>query len=228
MRLILCVLLVVVMVSCIATPAAAPEAKPAPKPLGLFNGKNLDGWGFYLVDPKVKMADVWSVKDGVLICKGEPLGYLCTNQDYTNFRLIVEWRWAPGGKPGNSGVLMRITGKPQGLPRCMEAQLQGADAGDLYGFHGFKIGGDPARLRFTPKHPMLGDFRALPKTAGNEKAPGEWNRYDITVQGGSVVVLVNGKELNRATDCEVIAGKIGLQSEGGEVHFRTVKLTQLP
>lgn len=85
----------------------------------LFDGKSLDNWGAYSVDPKVEKEDVWSVRDGLLICKGEPMGYLCTKDDYKNFKLIVQWRWAPGTKPGNSGVLLRITGKPRALPRSL-------------------------------------------------------------------------------------------------------------
>ncbi len=193
----------------------------------LFNGKDLSGWDYFLIEPDKKMEDVWSVKDGLLICKGEPMGYLSTKGDYTNFKQNVEWRWAPGADPGNSGVLMRITGEPKALPRCMEAQLKSGDAGDMYGFHGFKIAGDPARMKEIPDHKLGGDIIAVPKAAGNEKEPGQWNRYDITVRGDDVTLLINGKKVNEADDCEVIAGKIGLQSEGGEVHFRTVDLLPL-
>jgi len=115
------------------------------KPIALFNGKDLSGWTYYLVEPDVKMADVWSVRNGLLICKGEPMGYIATKEKYTNFKLTVEWRWAPGKKAGNSGVLMRITGEPRALPKCTEAQLQSGKAGDIYGFHGFQVKGDAAR-----------------------------------------------------------------------------------
>jgi hypothetical protein len=66
-----------------------------PKALRLFNGQDLSGWSHFLVDPKVPATNVWSVRDGVLVCKGEPLGYLYTNAEHTSFKLIVEWRWAP-------------------------------------------------------------------------------------------------------------------------------------
>ena len=86
----------------------------------LFNGKDLSEWDYFLVDPAAKMSDVWSIQDGILVCKGEPQGYLATKKDYTNFTLVVEWRWAPGTKPGNSGVLMRITGQA----RCCRTVLR--------------------------------------------------------------------------------------------------------
>ena len=65
------------------------------------------------------------------------------------------------------------------------------------------------------------------KTAANEKKPGEWNKYEITADGDKFTVLVNGKKVNEAKGCSVRAGKIGLQSEGGIIQFRTVKLTSL-
>lgn len=193
----------------------------------LFNGKDLTGWKAFLVDKNAKLSDVWSVRDGVLICKGTPMGYLSTKRKFKNFKLVVEWRWAPGKKPGNSGVLLRITGKPTMLPNCMEAQLKSGSAGDMYGFQGFKIDGDKKRRRDVPKHKLAGYLRALSKIRGNENKPGEWNRYEIIANGGTVTLFVNGKKVNEATGCDVRSGEIGLQSEGGEVHFRKVTLTPL-
>ncbi len=193
----------------------------------LFNGQNLSGWECFLVEADAKMEDVWSVDRGILVCQGEPMGYLCTKKDYTNFQLVVEWRWAPGTKPGNSGVLMRLTGNPTMLPNCVEAQLASGNAGDMYGFQGFKIDGDPSRKSEVLDHKLAGHLRALKKVAGNEKEAGQWNRYEITADGNQITLVVNGKQVNVATNCDVRAGKIGLQSEGGVIHFRLVKLIPL-
>ena len=191
--------------------------------VALFNGKDLTGWTHYLVEPDVKMTDVWSVRDGLLICKGEPMGYIATKGKYTNFRLIVEWRWAPGKEAGNSGVLMRITGEPRALPKCTEAQLQSGKAGDIYGFHGFQVKGDAARFR-TAENEMIGKLTGVSKIKGNENEPGQWNKYDITLKDGSLTLLINGEKVNEATGLDIVPGTIGLQSEGGEIHFRTVKI----
>jgi hypothetical protein len=199
-----------------------------PAETALFNGISLDGWKFHLADPKAKMEGVWSVRDGTIICKGEPLGYLYTAKSYTNFKLSVEWRWAPGTKPGNSGVLMRINGEPRTVPRSIEAQLKSGNAGDVYGFHGMKIAGEPARSRTQKAHELLGDFIGVTHMMPAEKQPGEWNRYDITLNGGNLSVSINGKKVNEVHDCDVVAGPIGLQSEGGEIHFRLVRLTPIP
>jgi hypothetical protein len=206
--------------------SVAAGAEKKCQAVALFNGENLEGWDYFLVEPDVEMDDVWSVRDGLLVCKGEPMGYLATKKEYTNFRLIVEWRWAPGKPAGNSGVLMRITGKPQPLPKCVEAQLKSGSAGDVYGFHGFPVEGDDTRS-VSAEGKMIGKLSGVKKSKGNEKEPGEWNRYDITLSGGDLSLMVNGEKVNEATGLDVVAGKIGLQSEGGEIHFRTVQLIPL-
>ena len=197
------------------------------EPVDLFNGKCVACWDYFLVEPDAKKEDVWSVQDGILVCKGEPMGYLATKADYTNFKLVVEWRWAPGKKPGNSGVLLRVTGKPQALPKCVEAQLKHESAGDIWAFHDFKVSGPEDRTTRKENHKLGGNLIGVSKIAGNEKPAGEWNKYEITINGGQLTLMVNGKKVNEATGCDVVAGKIGLQSEGGEIHFRTVRLTPL-
>jgi hypothetical protein len=193
----------------------------------LFNGKNLDGWRAYHITHAAGLEDVWSVRDGMIICKGEPFGYLYTVKPYTNYRLRAEWRWAPGQKPGNSGLFLRLNGKPDFLPRCVEVQLMHERAGDLFAFAGMKMSGDPARFR-NIEHKELGRFVGVTRIESNENEPGQWNVADVLVQGGSIRVWVNGKLVNEATDVEVIAGPVGLQSEGGEIHFRNITLTPLP
>jgi hypothetical protein len=202
-------------------------AGEAGKPIQLFNGKDLSGWSHHLVEPEVGMEDVWSVQDGILVCKGEPLGYLHTTGKYASYELVVEWRWAPGTEPGNSGVLMRINGEAKAIPRSYEAQLKSGDAGDVYGFWGMGLTGEPSRKRQAIAHELLGDMVGFAKIEGNEDPPGEWNRYEIRFAGPHLVVHVNGKKVNEATDAEVLAGPIGLQSEGGEIHFRKVELTPI-
>ena len=71
--------LVAVLVVLAACRLAAAADKPRDA-VDLFNGKGLAGWEHYLVDPNVSMADVWSVRDGLLICRGEPMGYLATTK----------------------------------------------------------------------------------------------------------------------------------------------------
>jgi hypothetical protein len=214
--------------TCLQVPAAAADPQ-----VRLFNGKDLAGWRGFLVKPGVPVEQVWSVRDGVLVCKGDPLGYLYTERTFTSFRLVVEWRWAPGtvvapDRVPNSGVLMRINGEPKGIPRAIEAQLKSGNAGDVYGFWGMKIEGDPARMKRLAGDPALGDMTGVARAADLERPVGEWNRYEIVLQGSRITVHVNGTKANEASVADAIAGPIGLQSEGGEIHFRTVELTPLP
>ncbi len=218
-----CILLGIVGLACCWTAKGYADDQ---KTIDLFNGKDLSGWEFFLVDPNVKMEDVWSVKEGLLVCKGEPMGYLATSKEFKNFKLVVQWRWAPGKEPGNSGVLLRITGKPMMLPKCVEAQLKSESAGDIWAFQGFQVANDSDRFR-TVTIPELGDFMGVAKVTGNEKKPGEWNEYEITLKGGNLTLEVNGQKVNECTGCDEVAGKIGLQSEGGEIQFRTVKILPL-
>jgi 3-keto-disaccharide hydrolase len=211
----------------------APRPSHAADPIPLWNGKDLSNWTFFLVDPKAKMEDTWSVRDGMIVCKGAPVGTLVTKEKYTSFRLLVEWRWAPGTvvtpeKTPNSGVLLRINGEMKQIPRSIESQLRSGDAGDLYGFWGMKIAGDPVRARREAGNPVLGDMTGVKKALGAENPVGEWNRYEIVLDGQKLDVSVNGKKVNWATVEDVIAGSIGLQSEGGEIHFRKVELQPLP
>jgi len=205
---------------------ALAQAKKNKKAVELFNGKDLSGWTYFLVDDDANMDDVWSVEDGILICKGEPMGYLATKEEYKNFKLVVVWRWAPGKEPGNSGVLLRITGEEMMLPKCVEAQLKSSSAGDIWAFQGFTIKSDSDRFREV-SNANIGDFVGVAKEKGNEKDPGKWNRYEITINGEDLTLKVNGEQVNQCTGCDVVAGQIGLQSEGGEIHFKTVKLVPL-
>lgn len=193
----------------------------------LFNGRDFIGWRHVLADPAVKLEQVWSVRDGVIVCRGEPMGYLYTERNFTNYRMGVEYRWAPGQKPGNSGVFGRISGPPRALPRCIETQLKHGDAGDLYTFHGMKLSGDPARFKAVAKHELAGDLCGVKRIVGREKPAGEWNRLEVLVNGPLVTVWMNGKKVNEATGADILAGPVGLQSEGGEVHFRNVWIKPL-
>lgn len=204
-------------------------AKESGPSVRLLNGTDLSGWSHVLVDGKAKMEDVWSVKDGVLVCKGKPFGYLFTKESYQDFVLTFEWRWPEGKEPGNSGVLLRIAGEPNGfMPKCVEAQLKNGSAGDTWAFFGARIQGDHERSVAISGHKDLKDFKGVKRLKMMEKPAGEWNRYEIRLSGGDLELKINGELVNRASGLEVLAGPIGFQSEGAEIHFRNMELTPLP
>lgn len=204
------------------------EKSPANVPKELFNGRDLKGWTHVLEDPNVPREAVWSVHDGILICKGTPLGVLSTKRAFKNFRLALEYRWAPGTPPGNSGILTRINGPTRALPRCAEVQLMHGNAGDVLGLQGMKVAAGQPRFLEIKNHDVAGDITGVSKAIGAERPAGEWNRVEVLAEGGSYTVWFNGQQVNQANGVEVVAGPLGLQSEGGEIHFRRVALTLLP
>lgn len=190
---------------------------PMPGEVKLFNGKNLDGLVGFLPDG-AKPETVWSVKDGVLICTGKPAGYIYTKDDYKNYIVKLQWRFDPAKGAGNSGVLLRVSGEHKVWPRSLEAQLQSGSAGDFWVIDKIPAKGDPART----------NERNIKHLHPSERPLGEWNEYEIIVDHSKVRLIVNGDTLNEATDVEEIAGKIALQSEGAEIHFRNFRLAPLP
>jgi len=188
----------------------------AAESVALFNGKNLDGWTFDVIDPEVKPDAVWSVADGILICKGRPPGVIRTAKDYENYELTIEWRWAPDKKPGNSGLLVHAS-KPRERfvwPKSLEVQLGTGDAGDFW-----MIG-----ETVTVPNATAQDRRWMKRQDSVEKAPGEWNTMRVRCKGDTISVWVNGVLMNEGTGLSASKGAICLQSEGAEIHFRKVEL----
>ncbi len=64
-------------------------------------------------------ADTWTWKDNMLISTGTPIGVLRTQQKFTNFEMVIEWRHL---KPaGNSGVFVWVP--PQALAQLKPGVL---------------------------------------------------------------------------------------------------------
>jgi hypothetical protein len=199
----------------------SPVLLDAAEPTALFNGKDLAGWTFDVIDPGTKPEAIWSVSDGLLVCKGKPPGVIRTvKDDYSNYELTIEWRWAPGGKPGNSGLLVHAS-KPREMfvwPKSLEVQLGSGNAGDFW-----MIGEKVTVAGSTPQ-----GRRWLKRQESTEQPPGEWNTMRVRCQGETITVWVNGTLMNEGAGLSVTRGAICLQSEGAEIHFRKVELTPVP
>jgi hypothetical protein len=196
----------------------------------LFNGKDLTGWVDVNTSP-----DTWSVKDGLLICKGLPIGVMRSEKQYENFILHIEWRHMKAG--GNSGVFVWSEGTvppERELPKGMEVQMlelqwpmlnptkdgkpnhPGYISGELFGANG---------LTAIPENPrgsrsMSWEFRC--------KGVGEWNTYDVVCVDGTVKLAINGKFVNGIRESSVKKGYLCLESEGSEIHFRNIRIMELP
>ena len=188
-------------------------------------GESFDAWDFHLADPQAKMQDVWTIDDGVLICRGEPLGYLYTKKDYRDFVLKLQWRWPADKKPGKGGVLIRTTGDNKIWPKSLEAQINTGGAGDFWGLDGYELTGPAERMR-SLEHEEFGKLTNLKKTRDLEKPAGQWNSYEIIAEGDTVTLLINGQQVNKATGCDLDTGRICLTSEGDEIHFKDVVIAE--
>ncbi len=205
------------------------ETRPDPAFVDLFNGKDLSGW----IDVNTS-EDTWSVNEkGHLVCKGKPIGVMRSDRMYENFILIIEWRHMEAG--GNSGIFLWSDARPEGnrLPKGMEVQMLELEYpfiharngkplplayvhGELFGAGGMKAIPDNPR---GSRSKSL-EHRCLPK--------GQWNRYVVVAVDGTVKLSVNGKFVNSIRESGFRKGYLCLESEGAEIHYRKIRLMELP
>jgi len=226
MRLFLAPAVVAVLVAVLGGGAAG-----GPDPAGfvsLFNGRDLAGW----VNVNTA-ADTWSVREGLLVCSGKPLGVMRSEKQYENFVLHVEWMHMEAG--GNSGVFLWSDARPREsrLPDGLEVQMLELDwvklnerdgktppiayvHGELFGVGGVKIAPDNPR----GERSMSIENRC--------KGRGEWNTYDVVAVEGVVKLSVNGKFVNGVSRSTRKKGYLCLESEGAEIRFRNIRILELP
>ena len=239
--------------------ALIPVFALAGEPVALFNGKDLSGWTMD-IPARDKLTEAvefvekdgiltfdtrkgtwWNatppsfiVRDGLLVSLGKPGGHLVTEKEYSNYKLVVEYRFSK--EPGNCGVLVHAS-KPRRLydmfPQSIEVQMMHENAGDFWciGENIEVPDMEKRRPRKDPAQAFGGDKddarRILNLTDGSEKPLGEWNTMEIVCKNDEVIVHVNGTLVNHGTTSTATSGKIALQAEGSEVEFRKVELTQL-
>lgn len=180
--------------------------------------QDLAGWKPFMKDSKADPAATWSVKDGVLTCTGNPVGYIATEMMYTDYELELEWRFDPRKGPGNGGVLLRVQDADEIWPKSIEAQLESGNAGDFWNIGNFPAKMDAART----------DGRHTVRMGKCSETPlGLWNRYRIVVDGTRIELYVNGELQNVATDVQHVGGRIALQSEGAYMQFRNIRIRPL-
>ncbi len=185
--------------------------------IALFDKSSLENGYVYLKDAGADAKDVWKVQNGELRCSGNPVGFLRTKEEYSDFKLTLEWRWPEKG--GNSGVLLMMGDEERIWPLCMEAQLMHTRAGDFVGM-GCDFNENKAKkggpISYTPR-----------MNNSSEKELGGWNKYEIVCKGDTIEATVNGQLQNKATGVSIRKGYIGLQSEGVPIMFRNIKVTPL-
>jgi hypothetical protein len=178
-------------------------------------------------------AETWKLKGKELICSGHPIGVIRSEKRYQNFLLHIEWKHMEAG--GNSGTFVWSDAEPgdNRLPNGVEVQMLELDwvnlntrdgkkppvayvHGELFGVGGVEIVPDNPRGRRS-------------KSVENRcKGKGEWNTYDVVCVDGTVKLSVNGKFVNGISKSSKKEGYICLESEGAEIHFRNIKIIELP
>ena len=185
----------------------------------IFNGKDLSNWEFVLENDGVTADEVYSVSDGVITIKGEPLGYMYTKEKYRNYTLELEYRWVDN--ESNSGIFVLIEEPTNPFPNGIECQLKAGQAGDFVLLGGSDLNEYtlPEGVSERPAFPVIDKLEA-----SSEKPTGQWNKAKIVVLDGSITVYINDVLQNRATS-NVMEGHIGLQSEGEAIQFKNIVIS---
>jgi len=200
--------------------ASAPQEESGFVPL--FNGRDLSGWANVNCAPTT-----WTVRFDMIYSTGKPICELRTARMFENFILELEYQHLDA--QGNAGVFVwgdALTAPGQPFVRAIEIQILDGRNTDDYTSHGdvFAIHG----ARMTPDRPHPGGWmRSLPSERRARPA-GEWNHYRITAQNGTIKLAVNGKEVSGGYDISPRKGYIHLESEGGRVLYRNLRVKELP
>jgi len=213
--------------------SACQKSKSEESVIKLFNGKNLDGWYTWMHttgknnDPE----GLFEVEDGMIHIMGKIFGYMSTEKEYENYRLVAEFKWgekmfppsvqgAPVKDVRDAGVMYHIpVDAPDKIfPPSLEFQIQEGDCGDFWILE--------ASITVRGKRYEGGSI-GIPKDRDAEKPTGQWNTIEIIADGSTCTHIINGVLVNKGTDASLQKGKIFLQSEGAEIYFRRVDLYPL-
>jgi len=186
----------------------------------LFNGTNFDGFTFCMKNDAGPMK-TWSVTNGMIHCNGSAIGYLRTKQSYSNYVVTVEWRFVKvEPKKDNTGVLVHMQSPDKVWPMCVQNQGKSGRQGDLFVMAGAEC----------KEHLALGKDANTPVAftgPSAENAVGEWNTNVTICAGNTVEAIINGKSLNKISECTISNGFVGIQSEGADFEIRTMYLEPL-
>ena len=175
----------------------------------------------------------WQLKKDELICFGHPIGVIRSEKKYENFLLHIEWMHMEAG--GNSGTFVWSDAEPgdNRLPNGVEVQMleldwvnqniRNGEKPPIAYVHGelFGVGG----VETIPDNPRGTRSKSIENRC---KGKGEWNVYEVVCVDGTIKLSVNGKFVNGISKSSKKSGYICLESEGAEIHFRNIKIIELP
>lgn len=210
-----------------ALPLAAEEEGFKP----LFDGKTLEG--FTQKGGKAKYA----VENGEIVgtsVPGTPNSFLCTDKEYGDFILEMEFKVHP---ELNSGVQIRSQCFDEPTEIEIEGRKRTIPAGRV---HGYQVEIDPSPRAYSGGIYDEGRRgRFLADLKDNEAArkvfkQGEWNHFRIECRGDSIKTWINGVPAVDLKDDMTAKGFIGLQVHGVgqrqdpmEVRWRNMRIKEL-
>jgi len=193
----------------------------------IFNGKDFTGW-------KVPDGDNghWKIVDGVIdydaASEAQGEKSLWTEREYGDFVLRVDWRIkeTPYVNPNVFYILPDGTHARDVHGKPLKLALPDSDSGIYVRGEGkyqlniwcWPIGsGEMYGIRMDTKMPPEVRAAVTPRTQA-DKPIGEWNRFEITVRGNTVSVVLNGKTVIPGAQIPGLPtrGRIALQHHGGK------------
>lgn len=235
------------MTTMVAAALAAPraDAEESPRPPGDLLVGTGPGWRDLTEDdfePVNGDPDTWVWKDGILFCKGTPIGVTRIKGQVKNFEMVLQWRHLRSA--GNSGVFVwaseeALSGLEPGKlpPGGIEVQIldhgyaeqyekQTGKKGDWFTTNGdvFAVGASTMK----PFPPLSPDGSRSFPTKELTRGVNEWNHYYIRGINGEVRLWVNGEEVSGGSDCQPSSGYLCLESEGSPIEFKEIRLRELP
>jgi hypothetical protein len=199
--------------------------------VSLFNGHSLDGWKGLVENPvarsKMKPAELakkqtkadelmrsgWTVEKGTLIFTGKG-DNLCTEKQYGDFEMYVDWRLDPTGSDADAGIYLR--GSPQVQIWDTARRNVGAQVGSG-GLYNNKV------------------HESKPKLVADNRL-GEWNSFYIRMIGDKVLVRLNGQTVTDNVTLENYwdrsipifpTEQIELQAHGTRVEYRDIYIREI-
>jgi hypothetical protein len=171
-------------------------------------------------DPK----SVFTLTNGMLRISGEEQGLLATQADFSNYRLLAEYKWGGGAGVHDSGIFVHAARMEKPLSGfLLKFKCELVSGGKDVSGQTFLMGNAQLRVGGQIK---TGNTR-LPtlQDANPERPPGEWNTMEILCDEGRLEVKVNGHLMVKGADATPRSGQILLQSMTNEIFFRRLKLT---
>lgn len=200
--------------------------------ISIFNGEDLTGWKGIVGNPmtcsRMKPAILarrqvaadkiahkhWIPEKGILMFDGVGGDNLCTEKQYGDFEMYIDWNLDPAGPEADAGIYLR------GTPQVQIWDTARVDVGAQVGSGGLY------NNTKNPSQPL--------KLADNKL--GEWNTFYIKMVGDRVTVKLNGELVvdnvilenywDRSSPIPAME-QIELQAHGSKVYYRNIYVKEL-